>query len=139
GSKIRDAPAGNGETFACAGGAVFGFGFNESEFFSPKIALAVGDLCLVSTTHCCRGSNRISAGTLTGVGLYPNHHTGTIGCRRNPGEGKPALRLGAFPFNCRNTPVHGCTHTCLLVVKDGEISSQSLPHLLAKCDVPRLD
>src|SRR5262245_46334347 len=139
GSKICDAAAGNGKTFTCAGGAVFGFGFDESEFFSPKIALTVGDLRLVPTTHCCRRSNRIRTGALARIGLNPNHHASAIGCRRNPGEGEPALRLGAFPFNCRNTPVHGCTHTCLLNVIGREISWQSLPHLLAKCDVPRLD
>ena len=49
--KVRYASAGYCKTFARAGGAVFGFRFDESQFVAPEVLDAVGNLRLISATH----------------------------------------------------------------------------------------
>ncbi len=49
--EVGYAPTGDGKTFASGGGAMFGFGFYESQFVTPQVALSVGDLNLVAAAH----------------------------------------------------------------------------------------
>ena len=82
-SEVGNASARYRETLTRAGCAVFGFGFDESQLFSPKVARAVGHFGLVPATHGRGRSDRVRTRALSDMSFDPNHHSRPVRSRGN--------------------------------------------------------